>query len=92
MSFWQLNLYCACMKIVILGFSTVVAPLARFPSNPNRQKFKLISFELKKAEITPYSELESGLEQALGHIQQLEAVVHSEPHSWLAAEAASQQI
>ena len=43
-------------------------------------------------EIPPYSDLACGLEQALGCIQQLEAVVYSERQSWLAAEAANQQV
>ena len=47
-------------------------------------------FELKEREIPPYPELAHGLEQSLGCIQQLEAVVHSERQSWLAAEAANQ--
>ena len=67
-----------CVQIVILGFSTVVAHLPRFPVNPIAKTLKLISFELKKGEIPPFSELVHGLEQALGCIQQLEAVVHSE--------------
>ena len=37
-------------------------------------------------------ELARGLEQALGRIQQLESVVHSERQSRLAAKAANQQI
>ena len=49
-----------------------------------------MSFELEEGEIPPYSELARGLEQALGHIQQLEAAVHSEHQSRLAAEAANQ--
>ena len=49
-----------------------------------------MSFELEEGEIPPYSELAHGLEQALGCIQQLEAAVHSERQSWLAAEAANQ--
>ena len=49
-----------------------------------------MSFELEEGEITPYSELVHGLEQALGRIQQLEAAVHSERQSRLAAEAAKQ--
>ena len=49
-------------------------------------------FELEEGEIPPYSDLERGLEQDLGHIQQLEAAVHSKHQCWLAAEAANQQI
>ena len=79
-----------CMQIVILGFSTVVAHLQRLPVIPIAKKFKLISFDLEEGEITPYSELAYGLEQALGRIQQLEAAVHSERQSQLAAEAANQ--
>ena len=48
-----------------------------------------MSFELEEGEITRYSELVYGLEQALGHIQQLEAAVHSERQSLLTAEAAN---
>ena len=80
------------MQIVILGFSTVVAHLPRFPVIPIATTFKLMSFELKKGEIAPYFELAGGLEQVLGCIQQLEAMVHSECQSRLAAEAANQQI
>ena len=81
-----------CMQIVILGLSTVVAHLLRFPVKLIAKKLKLMSFELEEGEIPPYSELLHGLEQALGRIQQLEAVVHSERQSRLAAEAANQQI
>ena len=49
-----------------------------------------MSFELDQGEITPYSELAHGLEQALGRIQQLEAAVYSERQSRLADEAANQ--
>ena len=63
-----------------------------FPSKFNCQKIQTHIFELEEGEITPYSELVHGLEQALGCIQQLEAVVHSECQCWLAAEAANQQI
>ena len=49
-----------------------------------------MSFELEEGEIPPYSELARVLEQALGRIQQLEAAVHSERQSRLAAEAANQ--
>ena len=65
-------------------------PFAAFHSTTNRQKLKLMSFELEEGEIPPYSELARGLEQALGRIQQLEAAVHSERQSRLAAEAANQ--
>ena len=81
-----------CIQIVILGFSTVVAHVQRFPVIPIAKRFNLISFELEEGEITPYSELSCGLEQALGHIKQLEAAVHLEHQSQLAAEAANQQI
>ena len=63
---------------MILGFSTVVTRLPRFPVIPIAKKFKLISFEPEEGEIAPYSELAHGLEQALGCIQQLKAMVHSE--------------
>ena len=78
------------MQIVILGLCTVVAHFLRFFLKLIAKKIKLMSFELEEGEITPYSELAHGLEQALGHIQQLEAAVHSEHQSWLAAEAANQ--
>ena len=81
-----------CMQIVILGLYTVVAHLPHFLPIPTAKKLKLMSFELEEKEIPPYSELAHGLEQALGRIQQLEAAVHSECQSWLAAEAANQQI
>ena len=81
-----------CVQIVILGLYTVVAHSPRFPVKLIAKKFKLMSFELEEGEIPPYSELACGLEQALGHIQQLEAAVHSECQSQLAAEAANQQI
>ena len=90
LSFWQSNLYCFVCRIVILGLYTVVAHLPRFTVIPIAKKLKLMSFELEEGEIPPYSELSHGLEQALGRIQQLEAAVHSECHSWLAAEAANQ--
>ena len=51
-----------------------------------------MSFELELGDISLYSELACGLEQALGCIHQLEAVVHSERQSQLAAEAANQQV
>ena len=51
-----------------------------------------MSFVLEEGEIPPYSELARGLEQALGPIQQLEAAIHSDCQSQLAAEAANQQI
>ena len=51
-----------------------------------------MSFELEEGEIIPYSELACGLEKALGCIQELEAAVHLECQSQLAAEAANQQI
>ena len=76
------------MQIVILGFYTIVTHLLRFPVNPIAKKFKLISFGLKKGEVPPYSDLACGLDQILGHIQQLEAAVHLECQSWLATEAA----
>ena len=47
-------------------------------------------FELEEGEIPPYSDLSRGLGQALRHIQQLEAALHSEHQSWLAAKAANQ--
>ena len=77
---------------MILGFSTVVANLPRFPVISIAKTLKLMSFELEKGEISPYSELARGLEQALGCIKQLEAVVHLERQSQLVAEAANQQI
>ena len=78
-----------CMQLVILGLYTVVAHLPRFTVQPIAKKLKLMSFELEEGEIPPYSELERGLEQALGRIQQLEVAVHSECQSRLAAEAAN---
>ena len=81
-----------CLQIMILGLYTVVAHLPRFSIYLIATKLKLMSFELKEGEITPYSKLACGLEQALGHIQQLEAAVHSECQSRLAAEAANEQI
>ena len=78
------------MQIVILGLCTVVTHLLRFFLKLIAKKLKLMSFGLKKGEIPPYSELARGLEQALGRIQQLEAAVHSEGQSRLAAEAANQ--
>ena len=91
-SVWQLNLYCTCVQIAILRLYTVVTHSFRFLPKLIAIKFKLMSFELEEGEISPYSELACGLEQALGRIQQLEAVVYSECQSWLAAEAANQQI
>ena len=79
-----------CMQIVILGLYTVVAHLLLFPVIPIAKKLKLMSFELEEGEIPPYSELAHGLEQVLGRIQKLEAAVHSECQSQLAAEAANQ--
>ena len=81
-----------CVQIVILGLSTIVSHLKRFPVKLITIKLKLMSFELEEREIPPYSELVHSLEQALGRIQQLEAVVHSERQFRLAAEAANQQI
>ena len=81
-----------CMQIVILGLYTVIAHSPRFLPKLIAKKLKIMSFELEKGEIPPYSELARGLEQALGRIQQLEAAVHSECQSRLAAEAANQQI
>ena len=78
------------MQIVILGLYTTVAHLPRFIPKLIAKKFRLMSFELEEGEISPYSELAHGLEQALGYIQQLEAAVHSERQSRLAAEAANQ--
>ena len=75
---------------MILGLYTVVAHLPRFTVLPIAKKLKLTSFELEEGEIPPYSELARGLEQALGRIQQLQAAVHSERQSRLAAEAANQ--
>ena len=49
--FWQLNLYCACVKIVILEFSIVVAHLLRFLVIPIAKTFKLMSFELEEGKI-----------------------------------------
>ena len=49
-----------------------------------------MSFKLEEGEIPTYYDLEHGLEQALGRIQQLEAAIHSECQAWLAAEAANQ--
>ena len=80
------------MQIMILGLSTVKAHLLHFPVNLIANKTKLMSFELVEGEIPPYSELKHGLEQVLGHIQQLEAAIHSGRQSQLAAEAANQQI
>ena len=68
MLFWQLSLYFTCMQIVILGFSTVLAHLLRFPVIIIAKKFSIMSFELGQGEISSYSELVHGLEQALGHI------------------------
>ena len=79
-----------CVQLVILGLYTVIAHLPRFTVQPIAKKLKLMSFELKEGGIPPYSELAHGLEQALGRIQQLEAEVHSERQSRLAAEAANQ--
>ena len=79
-----------CVQLVILGRYTVVAHLPRFTIQSIARKLKLMSFELEEGEIPPYSELARGLEQALGRIQQLEAAVHSERQSRLAAEAANQ--
>ena len=78
------------MQLVILGLYTVVAHLPRFPVIPIAKKLKLMLFELEEGEIPLYSELAHSLEQALGRIQQLEAAVHSERQSRLAAEAANQ--
>ena len=77
---------------MILGLYTVVTHLLRFLINLIATKLKFISFELEEGGIPPFSDLACGLEQALGRIQLLEAVVHSEQQFWLAAEAASQQI
>ena len=60
------ELVLCCMQIVVLALSTVVAHLLCFTVNLIAKKFKLISFELEEGEITPYSELVHGLEQALG--------------------------
>ena len=79
-----------CVQIVILGLYTVVAHLPRFLPKLIAKKLRIMSFELEEGEIPPYSELAHGREQALGHIQQLEAAVHSERQSRLAAEAANQ--
>ena len=49
-----------------------------------------MSFELEEGGIPSYSELAHNLEQALGHIQQLEAAVHSECQSQLAAKTVNQ--
>ena len=78
------------MQLLILGLYPVAAHLPRFTVKPIAKKLKLMSFELEEGEIPPYSELARGLEQALGRIQQLEAAVHSERQSRLAAEAANQ--
>ena len=80
------------MQILILGLYTVVAHLPRFLIHLIATKLKLISFEIENGEISPYSDLVCGLEQALGHIQHLEAAVHLERQSQLAAEAANQKI
>ena len=79
-----------CVKLVILDLYTIVAHLPHFTVQQIAKKLKLMSFELEKGEIPPYSELAHGLEQALGRIQQLEAAVYSERQSWLAAKAANQ--
>ena len=79
-----------CVQLLILGLYPVAAHLPRFTVQPIAKKLKLMSFELEEGEIPPYSELAHGLEQALGRIQQLEAAVHSERQSRLAAEAANQ--
>ena len=97
--FWRVWWCCAglaiefvlrCVQIVILGLYTIVAHLPRFLPKLITKKLRLISFELEEGDIPSYSELVHGLEQALGYIQQLEAAVHSEHQSWLAAEAANQ--
>ena len=79
-----------CVQSVILSLYTIVTHLPYFLPKLIAKKLMFISFELEEGEITPYSELVCGLEQALDCIQQLEAVVHSEHQSWLAAEAANQ--
>ena len=73
------------MQIVVLGPYTIIAHSPRFFLIPIAKKLKLISFELEEGEIPPYSDLARGLEQALGCILQLEAMVHSEHQSQLAA-------
>ena len=78
------------VQTVILGLYTIIAHLPRFPVITIAKKPKPMSFELKEGKITPYSELVHGQDQALGRIQQLEAAVHSECQSRLAAEAANQ--
>ena len=78
------------MQIVILGLYTIVAHSPSFLPISIAKKLKLMSFELEEGEIPPYSGLVHSLEQALGCIQQLEAAVHSERQSRLAAEAANQ--
>ena len=80
------------MQIVVLGLSTVIAHSPHCPIVKIAKTFKIISFELEEGEITPYSELVYGLEQALGCIQQLEAAVHLERQSELAVEAANHHI
>ena len=75
---------------MFLGLYTVVAHWPRFPVILITKKSNLILFELEERYIIPYSELVCGLEQALGRIQPLEAAVHSERQSRLAAEAANQ--
>ena len=81
-----------CMQIMVLGLYTVVAHSPRFLPKLIAIKLKIMSFELEEGVIPSYSELVHGLEQALGRVQQLEAAVHSERQSWLAAGAANQQI
>ena len=78
------------MQIVVLGLYTAAAHLPHFLPKLIAKKLRLMSLELEKVEITPCYELVRGLEQALGCIQQLEVVVHSECQYWLAAEAANQ--
>ena len=72
----------SCMQIVIFGLYTVVAHSPRFLINLIAKNLMLMSFKLEEGEISPYSELVRGLEQALGYIQQLEAAVHLERQSW----------